>query len=241
MIKKHVSILFAVVFLLVAFAGYSLIIETNNGAIKSYEVNTATTKLQFFWKDDQGRIFKTIGAVKNQLDKQGKKMVFAMNGGMFKPGNEPVGLYIEKGKLLTPLDTSTSAGNFYLKPNGVYYIDNNGKAAIAETGKFIINNNIRFATQSGPMLLTDGKMHTAFNKNSQNLQIRNGVGILPNGNTVFAMSTEKVSFYNFAQFFSKLGCRNALYLDGSISRMYCPEKNILQTDGDFGVIIAAWE
>jgi len=36
-------------------------------------------------------------------------------------------------------------------------------------------------------------------------------------------------------------CRNALYLDGAISEMYCPVKGLNQTYGKFGVIIGVTE
>ena len=51
------------------------------------------------------------------------------------------------------------------------------------------------------------------------------------------MSKQEVSFYDFAKYFKKIGCENALYLDGFVSRTYLPEKNWIQTDGNFGVII----
>ena len=89
------------------------------------------------------------------------------------------------------------------------------------------------------MLLTEGKMHPAFKPGSGNANIRNGVGILPNGNIVFAMSKGKINFYDFAAYFKQLGCHNALYLDGFVSRTYLPEKHWLQTDGNFGVIIGS--
>ncbi|MBP6659490.1 MAG: phosphodiester glycosidase family protein, partial [Chitinophagales bacterium] len=72
---------------------------------------------------------------------------------------------------------------------------------------------------------------------STKLNIRNGVGILQNGNPIFVMSKQEVSFYDFAKYFKKIGCENALYLDGFVSRTYLPEKNWIQTDGNFGVII----
>ena len=69
------------------------------------------------------------------------------------------------------------------------------------------------------------------------MNIRNGVGILPNNNVVFAISKTEINFYDFAEYFQQLGCKNALYLDGFVSRMYLPEKNWTQTDGNFGVLI----
>lgn len=87
------------------------------------------------------------------------------------------------------------------------------------------------------MLVIDGNLHKKLTKGSKNLHIRNGVGVLPNGNLLFAMSKEKINFYDFASFFQKNGCKNALYLDGFVSKTYLPEKNYKQDDGNFGVII----
>ena len=51
------------------------------------------------------------------------------------------------------------------------------------------------------------------------------------------MSKKEVSFYDFANYFKSMGCKNALYLDGFVSLTYLPEQNWIQTDGNFGVII----
>ncbi|MEP6924582.1 MAG: phosphodiester glycosidase family protein, partial [Pyrinomonadaceae bacterium] len=58
---------------------------------------------------------------------------------------------------------------------------------------------------------------------------------------VFAMSRQETSFYEFAQYFKNLNCREALYLDGFVSRMYLPEEKLEQMDGDFAVIIGVTE
>ena len=63
------------------------------------------------------------------------------------------------------------------------------------------------------------------------------MGILPNKKVIFAMSKKEISFYDFANYFKKAGCNNALYLDGFVSRTYLPEKKWLQVDGYFGVMI----
>jgi uncharacterized protein YigE (DUF2233 family) len=55
------------------------------------------------------------------------------------------------------------------------------------------------------------------------------------------MSKKEISFYDFAEYFRRRGCRNALYLDGLVSRTYLPEQNWVQTDGDFGAIIGVVE
>jgi uncharacterized protein YigE (DUF2233 family) len=104
--------------------------------------------------------------------------------------------------------------------NGVFYLTSAGKAGVCLTGDFAGSTGIRFATQSGPMLLVDG-----------------GVGLLPDNRIIFAMSEEPINFYDFADFFKSRGCRNALYLDGFVSKTYLPDEKWEQTDGNLGVII----
>jgi len=205
--------------------------------IVSYTVDPKKQDLQLYWKDDSGHVLASIQGLKDYLEQKGKKLVFAMNGGMFKTDYSPVGLFIQQHLLITPLDTSDGNGNFYLKPNGVLYITGDNKAVICPTHDFRYTGNIKFATQSGPMLLVEGAIHPAFKKGSANLNIRNGVGILPGNKLVFAMSKNPVSFYDFAEYFKNLGCRTALYLDGFVSKTYLPEKHWVQTDGKFGVMI----
>ena len=191
-----------------------------------------------YWKDEDGTGFKNFGALKKWLKTQKKELTFAMNGGMFHEGGIPVGLYIENGKELNPLDTGKGNGNFYMKPNGVFAITKDKKAMVVETSSFK-NSNILYATQSGPMLLVNNHIHPSFNKTSANLNIRNGVGVASPTEIYFVISKTKVNFHEMAQLFKEeLKCPNALYLDGFVSKMYLPEKKPTDTEGDFGVIIA---
>lgn len=202
-----------------------------------FEANPKTENIKFYWKNDNGQAIKSINNLKKYVESKNETLKFAMNGGMFEINNIPKGLYIENSKILNKIDTSRGNGNFYLQPNGVLYITKNHEPKIVETQQFRYNNNIQYATQSGPMLLINGNLNPIFREQSTNLNIRNGVGILENGNVVFVMSKKEVNFYNFALLFKELGCKNALYLDGFVSRTYLPEKNWVQEDGDFGVMI----
>lgn len=201
-------------------------------------VDLSVTELTFFYKNKNGENYANHGNLKNELAKADKALTFAVNGGMYNRDHTPQGLFIENGIVKTPLDTASSGyGNFYLQPNGVFFLTKKNKAGIVTTKDFVADPNILFATQSGPMLLTGGKMHPKFRAGSANLNIRNGVGILPDGKVLFVMSKEKINFYDFASYFKKQGCLNALYLDGFVSRTYLPAKNWEQLDGNFGVII----
>lgn len=202
------------------------------------EVDTVTEKIQMHWKDKEDNNIYTFQNLKTQLDEQNQNLIFAMNGGMYTENYAPKGLYIDKGKILNPLDTGSGKGNFYLQPNGVFYITSTGVSGISLTKDFNNINSIEYATQSGPILLWNNEINHQFSPNSKNLNIRNGVGISDEGKTYFVMSKKEVSFYQLAEYFRQLGCTKALYLDGYVSRCYDPSQQWIQNDGQFGVIIS---
>jgi uncharacterized protein YigE (DUF2233 family) len=89
------------------------------------------------------------------------------------------------------------------------------------------------------MLITKGIIHPKFNYGSKNKNIRSGVGIMENGNVVFAISRNLVNFHDFATFFRDvLNCENALYLDGAISEMYLYDLAPEHNGGHFGPMIS---
>ena len=192
--------------------------------------------IQLYWKDEKGKPFMLLQNLKSHLEKKGKNLRFAMNGGMYMENTTPLGLFIEQGKTIRPLNTRKAGGNFYMQPNGIFYLTNSHEARISETAKFA-PEEVKFATQSGPMLVINGRINPIFKAGSENLNVRNGVGMLPDGKVLFAMSKEAINFYDFARYFQDQGCKQALYLDGYVSRTYHPAQNWQQLDGDFGVII----
>jgi uncharacterized protein YigE (DUF2233 family) len=67
--------------------------------------------------------------------------------------------------------------------------------------------------------------------------VRNGVGVVSSERVVLVISREPVSLHGFATFFrDKLGCRDALYLDGAISGMWAP--GLGREDADCGPFAA---
>lgn len=230
----------------IALLGFLLVVITLFIGAKSfyespfltYKADLRKQDLKLFYKDEKGKRFGSIENLKFWIEKKNLQVDFAMNAGMYKTDNSPQGLYIEKQKTLSPLDTAKAAGNFYLKPNGVFYITTSHVAKICTTEAFRANEKIEYATQSGPMLVINGQIHPDFKEGSANLNIRNGVGILPDGKVVFVLSKREINFYDFAGYFKGLGCKNALYLDGFVSRAYLPSENWIQTDGNFGALFA---
>jgi uncharacterized protein YigE (DUF2233 family) len=202
----------------------------------------AREDIQVYQNDRHDKPFGAFRALRNELGEGRTVLKFAMNGGMYEDDQTPVGLLIQAGRQLKPLATGSSWGNFGLLPNGVFYIDQ-GRVGVMETSAFAASGKTPFyATQSGPMLVIDGALHPAFLIDSTSLKSRNGVGVSMEGKAVFAVSDGPVRFHDFATLFRDvLGCRNALFLDGSISSLYVPEWQRRDSLFPLGPIIAVTE
>ncbi len=182
--------------------------------------------IRLFLNNDEGEPFGHFNWVNDALAKKGERLAFAMNAGMYHEDRSPVGLYVEKGEFLSRLNANDGPGNFHLKPNGVFLVTAEGAAQVEETDVFVMTKRPapRYATQSGPMLVANGAIHPKFLPESDSLKRRNGVGVTDSGEVVFVLADTPVRFYDFAVFFrDELKTPNALYLDGTISRIFAPE------------------
>ncbi len=205
-----------------------------------YKAGTNTIRTYLY--DAQSAPYGQFFALQKALQDQNQDLLFAMNGGMYHDDRSAVGLYIEDGKQLKTLSTKKGPGNFHMMPNGVFYMNDQG-VYVLESKVFdnMHRKNIapiNHATQSGPMLVINGKLHPKFNKTSTSKHIRNGVGV--RGDDVyFVISNEKVNFHTFASLFKDhLKTPNALYLDGVVSKIYAPELNRQDIGRKMGPMIA---
>lgn len=233
---NQLSLLFLFIGLVLSAGDQNYVLDESQFII--HTVDPSHCKMKFYWKDDSGKILGSIQALKEHLESKGESLRFATNGGMFQKDQSAQGLFIENGKIVQAIDRMEEGyGNFYLQPNGIFYITEEGKASVVATDKFRKTAQVAFATQSGPMLVVDGAYHPAIRKGSKNLHVRNAVGILASGEVMFAISKKEVNFYDLATLFKQRGCENALYLDGFVSKTYCPEQYWEHTDGPLGVLI----
>lgn len=180
-------------------------------------------RLGLYWKGPDKQAFGSLANLNRHLQGKGERPLFATNAGMYHAELDPVGLYVENGRQFVTASTSNGPGNFHLKPNGVFFIAN-GKAGVLETGQFLRRGiTPELATQSGPMLVINNRLHPKFQSDGQSRKIRNGVGVRDGDAIVFAISEGAVTFTNFARLFrDKLGTPNALFLDGSVSSLSAP-------------------
>ncbi len=199
----------------------------------------AASDIRVYHRGRDGLPYAGFENLARDLRQEGQYLEFAMNGGMYEADLTSVGLLVIDGVERKPIDRDKGWGNFYLKPNGVFFLRGD-RAGVMETEAYVAAaTKPDFATQSGPMLVIDGALHPAFLPQSDSLQIRNGVGVAQDGKAVFAISLEPVRFHDFATLFrDRLGCANALFLDGSISSLFAPTLNRYDNTHPLGPIIA---
>lgn len=196
------------------------------------EVDPRVDDLRLFLDAPSGEKFGQFSTIDGALAEQGKTLSFGMNAGMYHDDRSPVGHYIENGTEIMRVIPNAGPGNFGLLPNGVFCIRDQ-RADVIETLTYDADRpDCRFATQSGPMLVIDGVLHPRFLKDSDSRHIRNGVGTSEDGTrVVFVISDQSVTFHEFGRIFrDDLGLSNALFLDGSVSRLHSPQLN----RSDFG-------
>lgn len=204
------------------------------------EVPAAQEGALRLWQDGpDGAPLRNFANVRRVLA-PGESLGFAMNAGMFHSDYRAVGLLVIDGVELSPLVTAGSEGNFGMLPNGVFCSGGAQPFAVVESRQFAQTRpDCRLATQSGPMLVIEGELHPRFLVDSTSRYIRNGVGVSADGQTAwFAISNRPVTFHEFGRFFRDgLGTPNALYFDGSVSRLYAPSVRRADFGRSMGPII----
>ena len=188
-----------------------------------YEVcsfDPVTARVTLHLRDAEGVPYGGLRALRGALGVP----LMAMNGGMYHDDLSPVGLYVERGEEVAPIVLNDGWGNFHLLPNGVFHVSEGPDGlqlfGVTESRAFEADppEGLRYATQSGPMLVIDGALHPRFLSRSNSLKLRNGVGVSADGRVHFAISAGRVRFHDFATLFrDALGTPNALFLDGTIS------------------------
>lgn len=232
--------------ILVACFLLTLLVSAQKEEIVTYDggkfqiVCAPSSLVHLHWKDSEGERYRNFQRLHKDLMSKGVPPFMITNAGLYERDLIPCGLHLEKGKTLSPLNLDDGNGNFYLKPNGVFFI-RNGEAGITNTQNFSLKDTpCQLAVQSGPLLLEDGKIHPKFNRESTSKLLRSGVGVSKSGEVIFAISQGKVNFHHFARLFQHLGCPHALFLDGTISQMHLGGEEPASGQTDFSAMFAVY-
>ena len=185
--------------------------------------------------------YRSFAALQAALGERSRNVAFAMNAGMFDDQGRPIGLMIEDGREGHRINRREGGGNFHLMPNGVFLVRKDGGAEVLKSTQYKPSPDIRFATQSGPMLLIGGELHPKFEADGQSRYVRNGVGITNSGRPVFVISESAVSFGKFARFLrDRHQVRDALFFDGSVSSLWNPANNRMDSFTELGPMVVVF-
>jgi uncharacterized protein YigE (DUF2233 family) len=183
--------------------------------------------------------YRSLAAFAAARPRNAAPVRFAMNAGMFGDDGNPIGYTVVDGKKLHPLNRADASGNFYMKPNGVFF-GTAGKWQVLSADAFAetVNKRPDFATQSGPMLVIDGQLHPQIAPDGPSKKIRNGVGVDPNGRAHFVISDAPVSFGKLARYYRDvLRAPNALFLDGTVSQLWDPANGRMDSGPPLGPLV----
>jgi len=201
--------------------------------------DAAQDELRLDWTDRHGKALRGFDRLARAFGPDAGRVLFGMNAGMFEEDGKPLGLYVENGVERRPINTRDASGNFYLKPNGVFLQTAGGKVAVVETFAFELRSDRPvLATQSGPLLVSDGKFNPQISADGPSRNIRNGVGVRDPHTAFFVISDEPVSFGRLARLFrDELHCPDALYFDGTISSAWIPSQGRMDVSRPLGPMI----
>jgi uncharacterized protein YigE (DUF2233 family) len=210
-----------------AVEGLEVSCLTSRGATYTVlRVDLRAARIKVLWQNPAGVPYGSLDQAHRQL---GGDLLALMNAGIYSESHTPEGLHVEEGVTLSPLNLNGGEGNFYWRPNGVFYVADDGAGVVASEkfNSLSGRSGVREATQSGPLLVIDGEVNPALKPDSQSLYVRNGVGVKSPDEVYFVISEAEVNLYDFASVFKEqLRCRDALYLDGCVSQAYLPARGV---------------
>ncbi len=178
--------------------------------------------LEVFWLDGAGTVWGDMPTLSAALAEKGRRLVFATNAGIFQADKTltPRGLLVAKGQVLHGIeladtDERGNKGNFYDKPNGIFWTAV-GKAHITDTSEFErLKPTADIATQSGPLLVLNRKLRNGIDRMRGSHFSRNAVCIAEDKQTRFVLTRDAITMADFGIYLRDgLNCVDALYLDG---------------------------
>jgi uncharacterized protein YigE (DUF2233 family) len=213
---------------------WSLLLSPKADTEVTYVTYTARPEnIQFFYRQSGEQIKRLAGVAR--MD---KKVRFATNATMFGKGYVPIGLYIENGKRVRAARVFNNPSvNFGMQPQAVFAITKGNKAVIVPIQQRK-EADYTYAVQCAPMLVMGGKINPKLTR-SNSSYTRSGYGILKDGRVLFALSTETVTFQQFARFFVEKGCTEAVYIDGVVSDYWTPSHEP-EPYSEFGIMVGAY-
>lgn len=170
-------------------------------------------RVKIYYKDAKGVSYGSLANLFEQMKAKNIKPKALINGGMVDIDGKPVGLLIVDGNTICGLNMHNGKENFSMGRHGVFAITKSGKALVfnpAERRGGAFLRSLKYATQSGPLLVSHGKIVAG--KDWNRLNSRSAVGVTKAG-VVFVQSAS-IGLHAFAEACRRRGMWDALFLDG---------------------------
>jgi uncharacterized protein YigE (DUF2233 family) len=217
-----------------------------DGGLAVIRVDTRHDQLELYLADPAGHPWRRLDRLAADLASRGRRLVFAMNAGMFEPDLSPVGLFVAEGREVHALNLRRGLpGNFYRQPNGVFLLAREGPR-IVESSRYarLDAREVVLATQSGPLLVEHGQIPAWLRAGppasgaAPSRFTRNGVCV-DGPVATFVIADTPLTLGEFARTLrDRLHCRDALYFDGAVSSLYDAATKRADSVADLGPIIA---
>ena len=139
--------------------------------LQSYRVDAQKERIAMYWQDRHGKAWGSPAFAAGGIDGDGRVQM-AMNGGIYDKAYAPLGLYIEDGKRLTPVNRFRRRRNFFIRPAAY-----SGGKRWRKSCRCRRTNlpAIRYAVQSGPMLIENGVINWRLKPPPVPRKLRNGL------------------------------------------------------------------
>jgi uncharacterized protein YigE (DUF2233 family) len=169
------------------------------------------SKIEIHSLDKNGHRYGSFKKLFKALKEKGQQPSALINAGMVEPDGSAVGLLIVAGSRLHEINLMQGKGNFFMGKKGVFGITKKGKAEIFEPSAKSNFENFEYATQSGPLLIQQGRI--VAEDDWRNPKSRSAVGISVDGSVTFVQDSSK-GLRQLAEDGIKAGFKDMLFLDG---------------------------
>ncbi len=185
---------------------------TNSAFDRAISVHPSEiSKIEIHSLDKNGHRYGSFKKLFKALKERGQQPSALINAGMVEPDGSAVGLLIVAGSWLHEVNLMQGKGNFFMGKKGVFGITKEGKAEIFEPSAKSNFENFAYATQSGPLLIQEGRI--VAEDDWRNPKSRSAVGISVDGSVTFVQDSSK-GLRQLAEDGIKAGFKDMLFLDG---------------------------
>lgn len=181
--------------------------------IHAFRIDLKKNKLNLVQANDWSLHNASVDALAHH-----SKALIAINGGFFDQNYRPLGLRISNQHQHNPLKNISWWGILYVKKNAPH---------IVSVRRYMDDNQVDFAIQSGPRLVVNGKIPSL----KPGYAERTALGITPDGRLIILVTNNSpMTTTALAQRMksSPLNCHDALNLDGGSSSQLTAHMGLFQ-------------